>query len=117
MKISKKLKTTLIFGVPLIIGGFLIYKQFKKPKITPNTNPNPNPAPVPTIGWTRYKVITINDPLNVRQSASTSSSIIESLPIGSTIFAKPSSTSGWHEYSKDGSTRFGYVSSTFITPA
>jgi hypothetical protein len=118
MKINKKLKTALLFGVPLLIGGYLIYKQFKGTgKVRPNPKPpTPNP-PAPTTGWTRYKVITVTDPLNIRQSPSTTSTILGTLAIDSIIYAKPSSTSGWHEYSADGSTRSGYVSSTYITPA
>lgn len=123
MKMNKKTKTALLFGIPLLIGGYFIYKQFKKPTpkpVVPNGGGGGNGGggtPPPSVGWTKFKVITITDPLNIRQSPSTTSSILGTLPIGTIIYAKPSSSSGWHEYSANGSTRSGYVSSTYITAA
>lgn len=112
---NKKLKTALLFGIPVLVGGYFIYKQVSKPTpIKPTPTPEPTPTPNPTTEWSKFKVITVTDPLNVRQLPSTTSAVIDKLAIGSQVWAKSSSTSGWHEYSKDGSTRFGYVSSQYI---
>jgi hypothetical protein len=65
-------------------------------------------------GWSRLTVNTQSSSLNIRQSPSTNSSVIGSLSKGSTIWARPSSTSGWHEYSSNGSSITGYVSSDYL---
>ena len=115
LNINKKTKLALLFGVPILIGGYFIYKQFRKKPTPPNPNP-PNPNP-PSSGWTKYKVNTASTNLNVRSGANTSSGIVSSLAKGSIIWAKPSSTSGWHEYSSDGQTSSGFVSSQYLTSA
>jgi uncharacterized protein YgiM (DUF1202 family) len=65
--------------------------------------------------YDKYMVTTALTSLRIRENPSTASKELGSLPKGAIIFAKPSNTSGWHIYSKDGSTQFGYVSSDFIT--
>jgi len=59
-------------------------------------------------------VATLVSNLNVRQSPTTSSSVIDSLPKGSVVFAKPSGTTGWYVYSKDGVVDSGFVSSMYL---
>jgi hypothetical protein len=79
------------------------YAEYNETDVTPSSN------------YQKYKVVTSTSNLNVRQSPSTSSSVLMTLAKGSTIFAKPSSTSGWHIYSKDGVSQTGFVSSEFIS--
>jgi len=99
MKLSKKTKAALLIGVPLLIGGYLIFKQLKKPK--PIVNPYvptptpPPPPPPPSTGCSNYIVTTAVSNLNIRESPSTSSAYKGSLAKGSIVSAKQSSTSGW----------------------
>jgi uncharacterized protein YgiM (DUF1202 family) len=122
MKLNKKTKAALLIGVPLLIGGFLIYRQFRKPRtITTttggggnnggNNNPPPPPPPAPTTSCNNYIVTTVSSNLNIRSTASTSGAIVGSLPKGSTVSAKQSSTSGWMELC-DGR---GFVSGQYLT--
>lgn len=76
-------------------------------------------SPMPTTRWSNYKVNTSSGGLNVRNAPSSSATVVSSLPKGSIIYAKPSSTSGWHEYSINGlsSAVAGYVSSAYLIPA
>jgi len=118
MKLSKKTKAALLIGVPLLIGGYLIYKQLKKPKpiVNPNvptpTPPPPPPPPPPSTGCSNYIVTTVSSNLNIRETPSTSSAIKGSLAKGSTVSAKQSSTSGWMQLC-DGSGYF--VSGQYLT--
>jgi hypothetical protein len=75
--------------------------------------------PAPPTRWSSYKVNTSSSSLNVRNSPSATATIVGSLPKGSIIYAKPSSTSGWYEYSVNGlsSAVAGYVSSAYLIPA
>lgn len=118
MKLSKKTKAALLIGVPLLIGGYLIFKQLKKPNPnpTPNTDPTdptpPPPPPPPASGCSNYIVTTAVSNLNVRESPSTSSAIKGSRAKGSIVSAKQSSTSGWLQLC-DGSGYF--VSGQYLT--
>jgi uncharacterized protein YgiM (DUF1202 family) len=115
MKLTKPLKTALVV-VPFLIGGILLIKYFRPKKQTPKPEPEPEPTPPPTpSGFEKYAVTTNTSNLNVRSGPSTSSSIVGTLVKGSEIFAKPSGTSGWHEYSSDGKTGSGFVSSQYVT--
>ena len=119
MKKNKGLKLFLL-SLPIAVGGYFIWKQFapKKPKKEEEVTPPPPPVVVGENGFERYMVNTLFDPLNVRSLASTlSSAILLKLPKGTIIFAKPSSTSGWSEFSKDGKVRYGYVSSQYLLKA
>ena len=118
MKKNKGLKLFLL-SLPIAVGGYFIWKQFapKKPKKEDDVTPPP-PVVVGENGFEKYMVNTLLSPLNVRSLASTlSSAILDKLPKGTIIFAKPSSTSGWSEYSKDGKVRYGYVSSQYLLKA
>lgn len=122
MKLTKPLKTALVV-VPFLIGGILLIKFLRPkkttpsptPSPTPNPSPNPSPSPSPSSGFEKYVVTTSTSNLNIRSGPSTSSSTIGSLPKGTEIFAKPSGTSGWHEYSSDGVISSGFVSSQYVT--
>lgn len=119
MKLTKPLKTALVV-VPFLIGGILLIKFLrpKKQNISPSPSPTPTPTPTPTpapSGFEKYVVTTNTSNLNVRSGPSTSSSRVGTLVKGSEIFAKPSGTSGWHEYSSDGITSSGFVSSQYVT--
>jgi len=120
MKKNKGLKLFLL-SLPIAIGGYFIYKQFapKKPKKEDEVTPDKPPVVVVgENGFEKYMVNTMLSPLNVRSLASTlSSAILLNIPKGTIIFAKPSSTSGWSEFSKDGKVRYGYVSSQYLLKA
>ena len=118
-----KTTKTLLFGIPVLIGAYLIYKQVKKPKPTPAPNcaadevlvngvctPKTTPAPTPA-GCSNYKVATASSNLNVRSTPSTSAAIVGSLAKGSTVSVKPSTTAGWMQLCDNS----GYVSSLYLT--
>ena len=122
MKLTKPVKTALVV-LPFVIGGLLLLKYFRPKKREDGDDNNnqgggggtiPTPTPAPS-GFAKHIVTTSTSNLNVRSGPSTSSSIISTLPKGSEIFAKPSGTSGWHEYSSDGITSTGFVSSQYVT--
>ena len=114
-KLSKPVKTALVV-LPFVIGGILLLKYFRPKKDTPTPPPAPSPDPNPVSqGFEKYVVSTNTSNLNVRSGPSTSTTIVTTLPKGTEIFAKPSSTSGWHEYSTDGKTGIGFVSSQYVT--
>jgi uncharacterized protein YgiM (DUF1202 family) len=59
-------------------------------------------------------VSTTKSNLNVRNNPSETATVIASLPKDAKIFARPSTVYGWHEYSVDGISTSGYVSSKFV---
>jgi hypothetical protein len=63
----------------------------------------------------KYIVNTTKGNLNIRALADTASKLLGSIKKDSPIVAKPSSVSGWSEYSKDGGASvFGFVSSQYL---
>jgi hypothetical protein len=111
-----KTQKALIIGLPVLIGGYLIYKQFRGKK-TYQEAVIENPPGTEEQGekFKKYKVTTLVTPLNIREEPSTSSAKIGSLPKGSIIYAAASSTNGWMIYSEDGSNESGYVSADYLT--
>lgn len=63
----------------------------------------------------KYVVSTKFSSLNIRKTPDVKSEKVGSLAKGTEILAKPSSTAAWHEYSQDGKTITGYISSQHIT--
>ena len=114
-----KLQKAALITVPILIGGYLIYKQVRGKKTYQEavlTNPPGTPnTPEDVTKWEKYKVTTLATPLNIREQPSTSSAKIGSLPKGSIIWACASSTNGWMIYSADGSNESGYVSADYLT--
>lgn len=117
-----KNKKNLIIGASALllagIGLYFIFRGTKKESAPTTPAPGPGtttPLPIET-GYKKYTVETLVSNLNVRQSPSTSSAVVASLPKGTTIFAKPSSTTGWFSYSEDGTKEKGFVSSLYIKP-
>jgi len=108
---KKQTKRVLLIGLPLILGGIIVYSQFRKKGSSGSKASDITPA---SGEWASYKVSTVSSNLNVRSQPTTLSSMIDSIPTGTTIKARPSSASGWFEYSKDGSTRSGFVSGQFL---
>jgi len=107
-----KTTKTLLFGIPVLIGAYLIFKQVKKPKPGPTPPPPPPPPPpAPTGECSNYKVTTAVSNLNVRSTPSTSAAIVGSLPKDSIISVKASSTTGWMQLCDNS----GYVSSLYLT--
>ena len=107
MKINKKVLTWIAPLSALGIGLYFLSR--KKTQDLPNV-----PEPISSGEWKNYKVNTIASPLNVRKSPDKSSEKIGSLPKGSTIKARPSSSFGWYEYSSDGENISGYVSQQYL---
>jgi uncharacterized protein YgiM (DUF1202 family) len=114
---NKKTKLALLFGVPIIIGGYFIFKQLK-----PKPNPAPPkpvpPPPPPEAECSDYKVTTVSSNLNIRSSASTTSTIVGSLAKDSIVSVKASSTEGWMQLCDNGNGMplpNGYVASLYLT--
>ena len=122
---NKNLKLGLFVGVPVLVGGYFAYKYFTRPsdkvtlpeqQVDPVTGEVITISPAPTTNpFQQYVVKTLVSNLNVRQSPNTSSAIVASLKKGSSVYARPSSTSGWFEYSADGSNVTGFVSSMYLS--
>lgn len=116
-----KNKNLIIGASALLLAGvglYFIFRGTKKDSAPATPAPGPGtttPLPIET-GYKKYTVETLVSNLNVRQSPSTSSAVVASLPKGTTIFAKPSSTTGWFSYSEDGTKEKGFVSSLYIKP-
>lgn len=126
-----KTQKALLIGIPVLAGAYIIYRQFRGRRTYEQAVlDNPPGAPTGTTGtgstdggytggqggrFKRYKVTTLATPLNVRQSPTTSSAKIGSLPKGSIIWACASQTSGWMIYSEDGANESGYVSADYLT--
>jgi uncharacterized protein YgiM (DUF1202 family) len=64
--------------------------------------------------WSKYVVKTMGSPLNVRESASVSSKVVDSLSNGSEIWARPSVVNGWLQVSKDSISPIGFVSEAYL---
>lgn len=137
MKITKTQKIALI-GIPALVGAYLVYRQFKGKKVYQESLEETNcckikPTPAGCTGcgggytptnndvnntqFEKYIVDTLVTNLNVRQSPSSSSAKVGSLAKGTVINARPSSTSGWFEYSSDGAVTTGYVSADYLKKA
>lgn len=108
---TKQTKKALLIGVPLLLGGYIVFSQVKKQTKTAVQADDKKDAGEP---FENYKVVTQKDNLNVRREPTTLSSMVDSLKKGTIIKARPSKAKGWFEYSKDGVVRFGYVSGQFL---
>tara|TARA_R110000868_G_scaffold101361_4_gene279097 strand:+ start:8784 stop:9161 length:378 start_codon:yes stop_codon:yes gene_type:complete len=73
-----------------------------------NTNPS-------STNYEKYTITTQDNPLRIRETPSDKAKISGKLNKGQEVLLKPSSTQGWMEYSTNGTTTFGYVSSQFVT--
>jgi hypothetical protein len=120
------MKKDTIIRVASIVGVFgilyFIYKKMVKQnnvggfggvddgvKIDPKT-------PTPTDStYEKYIVNTQSDPLRIRETPSQNAKVSGKLNKGQEVLLKPSSTQGWMEYSTNGTTTFGYVSSQYVT--
>ena len=128
---TNKTKNLLVGGIALVLAATGIYFIVKGGRKTQDSGSGgsggsgsggsggsgggtPIPPPTPSSGFDKYEVATLVSNLNVRQSPTTSSSVIDSLPKGSVVFAKPSGTTGWYVYSKDGVIDSGFVSSMYL---
>ena len=118
---TKKTKLAILFSAPIIIGAYFIYRQFKGKKTytaaVKQQGGQPNEQPNVQTPFAKYIVETLVTALNVREQPSVTSAKIGSVAKGSQIFARPSSTSGWFEYSSNGTTKTGYVSADYLKKA
>lgn len=113
---TTKTKKILLFGVPLLIGGYLLYKYYKSNssdtiETPPTPSPEPNPPSPEPEECANYLITTASTSLNVRSQPNTSSTILRTLPKGVTVSAKPSTTSGWMQLCNIE----GFVSSQYVT--
>ena len=65
--------------------------------------------------YEKYTVTTTTTNLNVRETPSANGKKIGSLTKGQQILLKKSTTDGWMEFTTNGKTTMGYVSSQFVT--
>ena len=102
----------VIFGVlALGVGAYFIFKEKKEDELEDKKekdDDDKNP-------FVKHQVTTKKGNLNLRETASTTSIVKQSLPKGLEILARPSEFQGWHEVSEDGKKGVGYVSSQYIT--
>jgi uncharacterized protein YgiM (DUF1202 family) len=132
--INKKYKIALI-TLPVLIGGYFIYRLLKGKKTyeeavmeadggstdgstddggsTGDGGSNDGGGDSGSGTYAKYKVTTLVSNLNIRQNPSTNSTILTSVPKGTIIDAKASSTSGWMEVMV-GSTN-GFASAQYLT--
>jgi uncharacterized protein YgiM (DUF1202 family) len=120
------MKKDTIIRVVSIVGVFgVLYFIYKKMvnkngvSINDNANQEPiKPTPTPTTTtFEKYVVKTESTPLNIRANPRGDAKILGKLNKGQEVLIKPSTTEGWMEYSTNGTTTFGYVSSTYVTKA
>jgi len=82
------------------------------------STPTPAPAfpqqPVSSGAFSNYTVSTLVSDLNVRATPAITGEVVNELPNGTVVLARPSSTSGWYEYSLDGVTVAGYLSAAYL---
>jgi len=109
-------KTKIIIGVGsavALIASYLIYKKMSSDKGEENP-PKKGEENTATNNseCKRYVVTNVSNYVNVRSTPSTTLKEISTLKKGSTVSAKPSSTSGWMELCE----MQGFVSSKFLTP-
>ena len=108
--LQKKTTRYVLFGLPILVGGYFIYRELigrQKYKEDVKTKANldlPEDAPLVEEKkvFGKYVVSTLGGSLNIRETPSTTASVIGTLSNGEIINATPSTTSNWYEYSKDG---------------
>jgi len=111
---EKKTKKGIITALFIGAIGFFAYKAFAKPK-TPNGG-NGGGGIDCKDSFCKYIVNTSSDNLNVRKGAGSNFEIIDSLPKGKEVIAKPVlGNTAWSCISKSGSVcDSGYVSTNYL---
>lgn len=109
-----------IIRVASIVGVFgVIYLLYRKMVKQDGANANDviSQEPItPSIAtYEKYVVTTESTPLNIRSNPRGDAKISGKLNKGQEVLLRPSSTQGWMEYSTNGTTTFGYVSSQYVT--
>jgi uncharacterized protein YgiM (DUF1202 family) len=121
MKKDTIIKVGSVVGVLVVL--YFVYKKIKKES---NANVNLNPqdtknedvsTPTTDNGYSKYKITTQSTSLNIRENPDVKSKIIGKLNKGQEVLLKASTTNGWMEYSTNGVTTFGFVSSDYVTKA
>jgi len=100
--IYKKMVNQSVGGVGVLGGGG-------------NVNEDPKKENTSSGGYEKYTITTQTDPLRIRETPSDKARVSGKLNKGQEVLLKPSSTQGWMEYSTNGTTTFGYVSSDYVT--
>lgn len=111
----------LIYSLPFLVGGVLIYSYLRRRKKLREAKPDSQNSNSGQISdsfsnfRTEYFVNTSSGNLNVREKPSATSQIVGSLARGSKVFGRPSNITGWIEVSRNGSTSLGFASSQFLS--
>jgi hypothetical protein len=92
--------------------GYFIYAEIKKGK---NKGGVTNPPDTNCDSYKKYKISVSSGGLNIRPTPSTTQDPIGSLKDGDIVHAKPSSTTGWLEYTTECKTVDGYISDSYAT--
>jgi uncharacterized protein YgiM (DUF1202 family) len=100
--IYKKMVNQSVGGGSGVGGGGNVNEDNKTPTSTDSSYEN-------------YIVTTQSTSLNIRANPRVDAKISGKLNKGQEVLLKPSSTQGWMEYSTNGTTTFGYVSSDYVT--
>jgi uncharacterized protein YgiM (DUF1202 family) len=111
-----KNKKFIFIAIPLVLGGILVSmiakanKGKSKGKSKDNQSSDENVTDCSNLD--KY-IVTAKSGLNIRKEASASSEKLGALESGSTLSAKPATTSGWLEYYDESCNLIGYVSSKY----
>ena len=110
-------KTKIYIGVGsavALIGGYFIYKALrpKNPMLNGTKDDTKSTTTTDNSECKKYVVGNVINFVNVRSTPSTSLKEISTLKKGSTVSAKPSSTSGWMELCD----MKGFISSQYLNP-
>jgi len=121
------MKKDTIIRVVSIVGVFgvlyFIYKKMVNQSVGVGSgvggggkgNEDPKKENTSSGGYEKYTITTQTDPLRIRETPSDKARVSGKLNKGQEVLLKPSSTQGWMEYSTNGTTTFGYVSSDYVT--
>lgn len=112
----KAIKTVALIAIPLALGIYLFLRKPKKGEQIDIGILGRSSFPLSDSPWENYIVIG-SSKLSVWQEPTSLSSIIETLPVGNVIMARPSKANLWYEYSEDGESRLGFVAGQSLKKA
>jgi len=104
-----------VFGVLYFIYKKMVNQNGGGVDIDGDVNEDPKKQETTSGGFEKYIITTQTDPLRIRETPSDKAKVSGKLNKGQEVLLKPSTTQGWMEYSTNGTTTFGYVSSQFVT--
>jgi uncharacterized protein YgiM (DUF1202 family) len=102
----------IVLTIPILLLGYFIYAEIKKGK---NKGGGTTPPDANCDAYKKYKITLTDGSLNIRPNPSTTQDPIGSLENGAIVYAKPSSTAGWLEYTTECKAVDGYISEQYTT--